>query len=62
MYECDEEVKESINRFSDYICEETLAESIEESSAKGEQVYDKKWKIGEKEVYLAIEKNSNLYI
>ncbi len=55
MYECDEEVKEAINRFSDYICEETLAESIEESSAKGEQVYEKKWKIGEKEVYLAIE-------
>jgi isoleucyl-tRNA synthetase len=55
MYECDEEVKEAINKFSDYICEETLAESIEESSAKGEQVYDKKWKIGEKEVYLGIE-------
>lgn len=62
MYECDEEVKEAINRFSDYICEETLAESIEESSARGDQVYEKKWKIGEKEVYLAIEKNSNLYI
>lgn len=62
MYECDEEVKEAINRFSDYICEETLAESIEESSARGEQIYEKKWKIGAKEVYLAIEKNSNLYI
>ncbi len=60
MYEGDEEVKEAINKFADYICEETLAESIEEgmssSSANGEQIYDKKWKMGEKEVYLAIEK------
>lgn len=59
MYESDEEVKEAVKKFADYICEETLAESIEEgmssSSANSEQIYEKKWKIGKKEVYLAIE-------
>ncbi len=71
MYESDEEVKEAINKFSDYICEETLAVGIEEgtpsSSAEaveGEHIYEKTWKMGEKEVYLAIkpfsEKEKNL--
>ncbi|MDI6811548.1 MAG: isoleucine--tRNA ligase [archaeon] len=57
MYEGDEAVKEAVKKFQDYICEETLAVGIEEgsSSAKGEQIYEKKWKIGKKEVYLAIE-------
>jgi len=58
VYEGDEEVKEAINRFSDYICEETLAGGIEEGktsgSVEGKQIYGKKWKIGKKEVYLAI--------
>ena len=56
-YEGDEEVKEAIDRFMDYICAETLAVSIEEGkpSAKGEQIYEKSWKIGKKEVYLWIE-------
>jgi len=66
MYEGDEEVKEAINKLSDYICEETLAVSIEEgmpiSESRGEGFYEKKWKIGKKEVYLGIEKNSNFYI
>ena len=62
LYEGDEEVKEAVNRFLDYICEETLAVGIEEkkpsrlaSVAKGEQIYEKKWKIGDKEVWLGIE-------
>nr|QNO54103.1 isoleucine--tRNA ligase [Methanosarcinales archaeon ANME-1 ERB7]QNO56585.1 isoleucine--tRNA ligase [Methanosarcinales archaeon ANME-1 ERB7]QNO56620.1 isoleucine--tRNA ligase [Methanosarcinales archaeon ANME-1 ERB7] len=56
LYEGDEEVKEAIDRFSDYICTETLAESIEEGkpSAKDERIYEKDWKIGKKEVHLAI--------
>ncbi|HID20244.1 MAG TPA: isoleucine--tRNA ligase [Methanophagales archaeon] len=57
MYEGDEEVKEAIDRFSDYICTETLAVSIEEGkpSAKDERFYGKRWKIGKKEVYLGID-------
>ena len=58
IYEGDEEVKEAVNKFSDYICEETLAVSIEKEkpSVKVGQIYEKKWKIGEKEVYLGIRK------
>jgi hypothetical protein len=59
MYEGDEEVKEAINKLSDYICGETLAVSIEEgmpiSESRGEGFYEKRWKIGKKEVYLGIE-------
>ncbi len=56
LYEGDEEVKEAIDRFSDYICTETLAECIEEGkpSESGDKVYEKDWKIGKKEVHLAI--------
>ena len=58
MYEGDEEVKEAINKFSDYICEETLAVGIEEvktsGSVEGKQIYGKRWKIGKKGVYLAV--------
>ena len=56
MYEGDEEVKEAIDRFSDYICTETLAESIEKGkpSESGDNIYEKDWKIGKKEVYLGI--------
>nr|QNO56666.1 isoleucine--tRNA ligase [Methanosarcinales archaeon ANME-1 ERB7] len=56
MYEGDEEVKEAIDRFSDYICTETLAESIEKGkpSESGDNIYEKDWKIGKKEVHLAI--------
>ncbi len=56
MYEGDEEVKEAIDRFSDYICTETLAESIEEGkpSEIDDKIYEKDWKIGKKEVHLAI--------
>ncbi|MDI6885363.1 MAG: isoleucine--tRNA ligase [archaeon] len=57
MYEGDEAVKEAIKKFQDYICAETLAVGIEEgsSSAKGEQIYEKNWKIGKKDIHLAIE-------
>jgi isoleucyl-tRNA synthetase len=57
MYEGDDEVKEAIDRFSDYICTETLAVSIEEGepSARDERIYEKRWKIGKKEVYLLID-------
>ncbi len=58
LYACDPEVTGAIHNFSEYICNETLAISIEEgtssSSAEDEHLYEKKWKIGEKEVYLAI--------
>ncbi len=64
MYACDEEVKEAIQNFSDYICNETLAVSIEEGEegtppssaedAKSGHIYEKRWKIGDKDVYLAI--------
>ncbi|NAT11058.1 isoleucine--tRNA ligase [ANME-1 cluster archaeon AG-394-G06] len=56
MYEGDEEVKEAIDRFSDYICTETLAENIEKGkpSESGDNIYEKDWKIGKKEVHLAI--------
>jgi hypothetical protein len=64
MYACDEEVKEAICNFSDYICDETLAVSVEEgtpmpSSSEVEttergHIYEKSWKIGAKKVYLAI--------
>ncbi len=60
-YACDEEVKEAIHNFSDYICDETLAVSIEEGTpsssaedAESGHIYEKTWKIGDKEVYLAI--------
>ena len=57
MYEGDAEVKEAIDRFMDYICVETLAVSIEEGkpSANSDQNYEKRWKIGKKEVYLWVE-------
>ena len=56
MYEGDEEVKEAIDRFSDYIRTETLAETIEKGkpSESGDNIYEKDWKIGKKEVHLAI--------
>jgi hypothetical protein len=61
IYACDEEVEEAIQNFSDYICNETLAvglEGINSSSsaetAEREHAYGKSWKIGDKEVYLAI--------
>ncbi len=56
MYEGDEEVKEAIDRFSDYICTETLAVNIEKGkpSESGDNIYEKDWKIGKKEVHLAI--------
>jgi len=60
-YACDDEVKEAIRNFSDYIGDETLAVSIEEGApsnstevAEREHLYEKMWKIGKKEVYLAI--------
>jgi isoleucyl-tRNA synthetase len=57
LYEGDEAVKEAIKKFQDYICEETLAVGIEEgsSSTNEEHIYEKRWKIGKKEIYLAIE-------
>nr|AAU82812.1 hypothetical protein GZ1C11_47 [uncultured archaeon GZfos1C11] len=56
MYEGDEEVKEAIDRFLDYICTETLAVNIEKGkpSESGDNIYEKDWKIGKKEVHLAI--------
>ncbi|RZN38290.1 MAG: isoleucine--tRNA ligase [Methanophagales archaeon ANME-1-THS] len=56
-YEGDEEVREAMKKYHDYICEETLAVGIEEASntSKGTQTYEKRWKIGKKEIYLAIE-------
>jgi isoleucyl-tRNA synthetase len=57
LYEGDEAVKEAIKKYHDYICEETLAVGIEEgsSSTNEEHIYEKRWKIGKKEIYLAIE-------
>jgi len=61
LYEGDEEVKEAIKTFSDYICAETLAVAIGEGkpsssvSVKGEQIYEKNWRIGNKEVWLRVE-------
>jgi isoleucyl-tRNA synthetase len=67
MYACDAEVKEAIRNFSNYICDETLAVSIEEgtpsSSAETTEsghVYEKRWKIDDKEVHLAIKPRSLL--
>jgi len=58
LYACDPEVKEAIKHFSEYICTETLAVSLTESTPSSAAVdtglYGKSWKIGEKEVYLAI--------
>lgn len=52
----DEEVKEAVKNFSDYICEETLAVGIEEGkpSASSSAIYEKRWKIGKKQVLLGI--------
>ncbi len=59
MYEGDEEVKEAIKTFSNYISEETLAVGIEEgmqiSESKREGFYEKKWKIGKKGVLIGVE-------
>lgn len=56
MYEGDDEIKEAIDNFSDYICSETLAVTIEEGklSDLDNNIYEKDWKIGKKEVHLAI--------
>ncbi len=57
MYACDEEVKEAIRNFSDYICNETLAVNITEGkppSAEGEHIYGKPWKIGDKKINIWI--------
>lgn len=66
-YACDDEVKEAIRNFSDYIRNETLAASIEEGASSGsaettenERIYGKSWKIGDKEVYLAIKPLSSV--
>jgi len=56
-YACDAEVRDAIQNFADYICTETLAETLEEgtpASPEDERVYGKTWRIGDKEVYLAI--------
>lgn len=59
----DNEVIEAIHNFADYIRNETLAVNIVEgtlrSSEKDEQIYEKPWKIGNKEVYLAIKRLSS---
>ncbi|MBE0516329.1 MAG: isoleucine--tRNA ligase [Methanophagales archaeon] len=57
LYEGDEAVKEAVKKFQDYICEETLAVGIEEgsSSANEEHRYEKRWRIGKKDVHLKIE-------
>jgi isoleucyl-tRNA synthetase len=56
MYEGDEDVKEAIRKFSDYICDETLAVTIEAGlpSSDREQIYEKQWRIGKKDVTLGI--------
>jgi isoleucyl-tRNA synthetase len=60
-YACDDEGKEAIHNFLDYIRDETLAVSIDEGApsnsaedAERAHLYEKTWKIGKKEVYLAI--------
>jgi len=57
-YACDDEVEEAICNFSAYIRDETLAVSMEKgtpsNSADDARIYEKTWKIGKKEVYLAI--------
>lgn len=56
-YEGDEAVRAAMRKYHEYICEETLAVGIDEASSppKGTQTYEKRWRIGNKEVYLAIE-------
>jgi isoleucyl-tRNA synthetase len=57
-YACDDEVEKAIGNFSVYIRDETLAVSMEKgtpaNSADDARIYEKTWKIGKKEVYLAI--------
>ena len=73
VYACDEEVKEAIENFSDYICTETLAVCIDEKKERDDrdevedkedgQIYWKTWKIGKKVIYIAIkrtEKNKEM--
>jgi isoleucyl-tRNA synthetase len=59
MYEGNEEVKEAINNFAEYIRAETLAVDIKagmpSSSTRSARIYEKNWKIDKKEVHLAIE-------
>ncbi|MHC1610347.1 MAG: isoleucine--tRNA ligase [Candidatus Methanospirareceae archaeon] len=59
----DDEVIEAIHNFADYIRNETLAVNIVEgrlqSSEKDEEIYEKSWKIGNKEVHLAIKRLSS---
>ena len=55
VYACDDEVKDAIHNFSDYICNETLAADIAEGKpSSSADSYEKRWKIGDKEVHLAI--------
>ncbi|MBN1455759.1 MAG: isoleucine--tRNA ligase [Methanomicrobia archaeon] len=56
-YAGDAEVRDAIQHFAEYICTETLAETLEEGtpvSSEDERVYGKTWQIGDKAVYLAI--------
>jgi isoleucyl-tRNA synthetase len=59
MYEGNEEVKEAINNFAEYIRAETLAVDIKagmpSSSTRSARIYEKNWKIDKREVHLAIE-------
>ncbi len=52
MYECDAEVEEAIESFRDYICAETLA--VELKRGKDGHMYGRSWKIGDRDVYIAI--------
>ncbi len=56
-YAGDAEVEVAIKNFAAYICTETLAETLEKgtsASLEDERAYGKTWRIGDKEVYLAI--------
>ncbi len=60
FYGGDEEVGNAIEKFADYISGETLAvdikrKRVEEAGVQQMGLYSKKWKIGGKEVYIAIE-------
>ncbi len=53
MYDGDAEVEEAVESFRDYICTETLAAELKRG--RNDQMYGKSWKIGDREVYIAIE-------
>ncbi|RMD49541.1 MAG: isoleucine--tRNA ligase, partial [Ignavibacteria bacterium] len=55
-YKTDPEATKFISKFTDYIAKETLADKVNADSAEG--AYTQKWKIGDYEFEIGIEKNN----